>query len=115
MRVLQAREDEALGRRPELGQGRFREQAGNRLQDDSVGDESRFQLADAVGRCGGGFVVHRFGRWQHESITMTLLAGIRAFVDDLARKLVMAGLVIAALVGGWMYLVRDPTAAQRLQ
>lgn len=46
---------------------------------------------------------------------MDPFARLSAFLDRLAQKVVIAALVVAALVGAWMYLTREPTAAEELQ
>lgn len=46
---------------------------------------------------------------------MDPFASASAFFDRLVRKLVIAGLVAAAAVGGWMFLTREPTSAEEMQ
>lgn len=46
---------------------------------------------------------------------MDPFARLGAFLDNLARKVVILGLAVAAVVGAWMYLLRDPSPAERLQ
>lgn len=36
-------------------------------------------------------------------------------IDDLVRKLVVAGLVVGALVAGWMVLTREPTSSEMFE
>ena len=46
---------------------------------------------------------------------MDPIARVSACLDRLARNVVVVGLLVAAAVGGWMYLMREPSGAELLQ
>ncbi|MEO5883333.1 MAG: hypothetical protein ABIQ06_13025 [Caldimonas sp.] len=46
---------------------------------------------------------------------MNPFADAHAFVENLVRKLAVAGLVVGLVVGGWLYLSRDPGGAELLE
>lgn len=46
---------------------------------------------------------------------MDPFAAVSAFADNLARRFVAFALLVAAIVGGYLYLTRDPGPVERLQ